>query len=259
MALALGLSGWWYVRTLGAGGQIWVDAAPLTPLAPGGLVQYAVRMDWWEALKVILNGHFWVWGWSFLGVRSWIYDVLRAIFLIGLPAGFLWMIRNRQRFAPVWLLYAGFWAAVMYHAFLNFINSGIPHSGGSYLFAVAGCEAVLLCSAAQWLGPRVQGYAMAFLTGLFLLLEAYATHFVLIPYYIGLINHRPDTSLTAFHISQAADLGWSEVLSRIAANKAGIVGPGTFVVLWLAFVFASVAMFGISCRRCLAGHRNARD
>ena len=100
---------------------------------------------------------------------------------------------------------------------------------------------------------------MSFLTGLFLLLEAYATHFVLIPYYIGLINHRPDTSITAFTVSQAADLGWNEVLSRIVVNKAAIVGPGTIVVLWLAFVLAGITLFGISCRRCLADRRKARD
>jgi hypothetical protein len=87
LVLALALSGWWYVRTLGGGGPVWNDAAPLTPLVAGDLWRYALAMDWWEAAKVSLNAHLWVGGWSFLGVRSWMYDLLRGIFLIALTGG----------------------------------------------------------------------------------------------------------------------------------------------------------------------------
>jgi hypothetical protein len=248
LGLALVLSGWWYVRTLGGGGPVWNDAAPLTPLVAGDLWRYALAMDWWEAAKVSLNAHLWVGGWSFLGVRSWMYDLLRGIFLIALTGGFLRMLRSTPRFSALWFLYGGFWGALLYHAFVNFINVGIPASTGWYLYAVVVCEGVLLCSAAQWLGPRWQGYATASLTGLLLLLECYATHFVLIPYYIGLTSHNAEGGLAAFHISQATNLGLQGILSRVVINKPAFVIPAVVVMLWLAFAFASIYLLVMACR-----------
>ena len=245
--LALAVAGWWYIRTLGAGGQVWVDAAPLSSVSSGELLKQVAAMDWWEAVKVILNGHFWIGGWSFLGVRSWIYAILRMVFLVALPAGFLWLIRKSPRFSPIWCLYAGFWIALLYHAFVNFINVGVPASTGWYLYAVVVSEAVLLGSAAQWFGGKYRGYLVVSLTGLFLLLEMYAAHFVLIPYYLGLIGHRANGTLTAFHVSQAVDLGWREILSRILINKTYLGATGV-LSLWVMFAFTTACLLIMSWR-----------
>ena len=120
---------------------MWNDAAPLTPLVAGDLWRYALAMDWWEAVKASLNAHLWVGGWSFLGVRSWMYNLLRGIFRIALTGGFLRMLRSTPRFSAVWFLYGGFWEAPLYHAFVNFINVGIPASTGWYLYAECSVKA----------------------------------------------------------------------------------------------------------------------
>jgi hypothetical protein len=158
------------------------------------------------------------------------------------------MVRNKPQFSTICWLYAGFWAALLYHAFVNFINSGVPASTGWYLHAVVVSEAVLLCGGAQWFGPRKSGHAMAALSGLFLLLEAYATHFVLIPYYVGLTSHRADTTLTSFYVSQATELGWSEILSRLLVHKAPSVSAAVVAALWLAFAFATAYLLALAWR-----------
>ena len=96
--------------------------------------------------------------------------------------------------------------------------------------------------------PRWQGYATASLTGLLLLVECYATHFVLIPYYIGLTSHNAEGGLAAFHISQATNLGLQGILSRVAINKPAFVSPAVVVILWLAFAFASIYLLVMACR-----------
>ena len=94
---------------------------------------------------------------------------------------------------------------------------------------------------------------MVSLTGLFLLLEIYATHFVLIPYYIGLIHHRPDGTITSFYVSQGWGLGWEAILSRLAINKAFFISPSTFVLLWLGFAAANIGLFVLAWK-CAVRH-----
>jgi hypothetical protein len=244
--LAMVISAWWYLRILGTPGPVWVDAVPS---AEYGILDLLLRNPWWEAVKAALDMHFWIAGWSFLSVRSWIYLVLRWCFLFALLGGFLAMLRTLPALRVVWGLYAGFWAAMMYHAMVTFANAGIPSSTGHYLYAVVACESVILCSGMrQWFARAWQGRAMLVCIGLFLLLEAYATHFVLIPYYTGLIQHRPDTSLMTFYVSQLFEAGWSDILLRLAVNKSAFMNPATIAVLWAAFLAASGGLLVVAYR-----------
>jgi hypothetical protein len=244
--LAMTFSAWWYLRILSVPGPVWVDAVPA---ANYGALELLVRMPWEIAVKGALDMHFWIAGWSFLSLRSWIYLILRWGFLFAILGSFLAMLRSLPALRPIWGLYAGFWAAMMYHSLVTFANSGTPSITGHYLYAVVACESVILCSGIRrWLPRAWQGRAMLLCIGLFLLLEAYATHFVLIPYYTGLIQHRPDTSLMTFYISQLFDMGGPEVLRRLAFNKPVFMNPSAFGILWAAFLAASAGLFLQACR-----------
>jgi hypothetical protein len=244
--LAMILSGWWYLRILGAPGPVWVDAVPS---ANYGAFELLLRNPWWEAVKAALDMHFWIAGWSFLSVRSWIYLVLRWSFLFALLGGFLAMLQRLPALRAVWGLYAGFWAAIMYHAMVTFANAGIPSSTGHYLYAVVACESVIVCSGMRLWFPRAwQGRAMLLWIGLFLLLEIYATHFVLVPYYIGLIQHRPDTSLMTFYVSQIAQTGWREIFLRLAINKPDLMSPAVIAALWAGLLAASAGLLVVAYR-----------
>jgi hypothetical protein len=245
----LAISGWWYLRILGAPGPVWADVSPANSVGFGEMLGYGARMPWWRAVTGSLDMHFWFVGWSFLFVRSWIYLVLRWLFLLLLLGGFLSAFRNRSGLSILWGLYAGFWGAMAYHMFVTFMNQGIPSTTGHYLYAVVACESVILCSGVhQWLPSRWQRQVMASLIGAFLLVEVYATHFVLIPYYAGLIQHRPDTTLQAFYVSQGVELGWTELLLRVAAFKPEFLTPYVFVVIWVAFLGASAGLFALAYR-----------
>jgi hypothetical protein len=244
--LAMAISAWWYLRILGTDGPVWVDAVPAAHYTA---LELLLRNPWWEAVKAALDMHFWIAGWSFLSVRSWIYLVLRWGFLFALLGGFLAMLRTLPALRPVWGLYAGFWAAMMYHAMVTFANIGIPSSTGHYLYAVVACESVIICSGMRYWFPRAwQGRAMLLWIGLFLLLEAYATQFVLIPYYSGLIQHRPDTSLMTFYVSQVLETGWKEILIRLAVNKPALLSPAMIGMLWAAFLAASAGLVAVAYR-----------
>src|SRR5262249_50157323 len=163
---------------LGTDGPVWVDAVPLAKVDVRTLSSFVTGMWWWTGVKVALNAHFWIGGWGFFGVRSLVVTPLGGVFFLFFFFRFVLMLPYKSRLPVVWCLYGGFWAAILYHDFMIFVNTGIPSSVG-YLYAVVACEAAIILSAVRWFPRRWQGYPMVSLTGLFLLLEIYATHFVL--------------------------------------------------------------------------------
>jgi hypothetical protein len=216
------------------------------------LLSRAMEMPWRTAINVAWGSHIWIGGWSFLGVRSWMYQVFSWIFLIGFVGSVVRMILMKsQSLMSLWLVYLGFWISMLYHAFVNSINVGNPVTTGWYLYAVVVCQMTIVASGLYQLLPQRWSGAMASLTGLFLMLEAYATHFVLIPYYTGLIRHNASGTLDTFHLKQAASLGWIQLLRRVAINKPNFLGPQELVVVWLVFLAASLFLLfvGFDCAR----------
>jgi hypothetical protein len=108
-----------------------------------------------------------------------------------------------------------------------------------------------LASGLYQLLPQRWSSAAASLTGLLLLLEVYATHFVLIPYYTGLIRHNESGTVATFRISQASAAGWGEILKRIAINKPDFLVPTVLIVLWFVFLAANLYLLfaAIQCAR----------
>jgi hypothetical protein len=74
---------------------------------------------------------------------------------------------------------------------------------------------------------------------LFAALDLYAMHAVAIPYYTGMIRHRPDGSLAALHGADFAAVGLAGAFERLAAFKT----PSGFVMaLWLAHLLATATI-----------------
>jgi hypothetical protein len=82
----------------------------------------------------------------------------------------------------------------------------------------------------------------------FVLLEMYATHFVLIPYYTGLIAHAPDGGLQSFHLSQLNTIGFAEILARLQTNKVSFMTSQVIIGLWSLFLAASVSLPFVAAR-----------
>jgi hypothetical protein len=89
---------------------------------------------------------------------------------------------------------------------------------------------------------------------LFSLLDLYTLHFVAVAYYTGVIAHRADGALEAFHLHDLAPIGVSGMLTRLDAFKATIVSQPLLVALWAAYLVATLALPAV----CYVWRRDAR-
>ncbi len=105
------------------------------------------------------------------------------------------------------------------------------------MYAVVVAEALLATLGLMTLCPAGQrNWVLPAGTALFVLLDLYTTHFLLLPYYTGLIAHRADGALAAFRLSQLGDGGFSLMMSRLM-----LPAPAA-VALWLGFLIATLAL-----------------
>jgi hypothetical protein len=75
----------------------------------------------------------------------------------------------------------------------------------------------------------------------FLALDLYTVHFVSIPYYTGLIRHKPGGALAAFHLSQFPEIPFDMILERLLMTKPSFLTPEDLFVLWGLFLLATLA------------------
>jgi len=225
LAIALLIAGWWYAgnlvstRTL-TGDQMMAGASTRLPEIVNALHQIA----WIRVIDFGATTHIWIGGWSFLQLRSWMYRVWEVIALTGLCGLALLTFRRPRILAgPAGILMAVqalFLLAAASLAFATFLTLHASAGAGWYLVAICAAEAALLaCGFAGMLGLRRARIAMAGVVLLALVLDLYTVHFLLAPYYSGLIRHRPNGTLEAFHWSFRLPLPrlWPTYLAANAA------------------------------------------
>jgi hypothetical protein len=197
------------------------------------MLESARELPWIKAVDAILFSHIYFGGWSSLTVRSWMYHLL----YVAVAVAAIGLIRAIRRPGVPWLaaVYAAFWAAQLYNVLLLYMSKGLPGSMGWYLYAVIAAEVALF----------VAGRYVAAIAGLigFGLLDLYTMHFVAIPYYTGMIRHKPNGALAAFHLS---DFEFA-ALARLAEFKP--LAPWILAVLWAASLAATGALVLIVRRR----------
>jgi hypothetical protein len=244
------IAGWWYFRNFQLVGSLaWVDGAPAQPLGFFSMMRRALQVDWLSAADSLVGSHIWFGNWSFLAVRSWMYhvfDYLIAVMGIGLAVA---LVRHRsktvsmdiKRLGTVGLLYGGFLAAIAYHVLVNFINTGIGASTGWYLYAVILPEALLVITSLRGLGKLGNGLYL-FILGCLTALELYAAHWLLLPYYTGLISHVPSGALQSFHPGRVT-ITFAELLQRLQANRPPFITSWLLLLVWLSFVASTLGLF----------------
>jgi hypothetical protein len=123
---------------------------------------------------------------------------------------------------------------------------GVPTSMGCYLYAVAAAEVALSVAGLRALAPRAaRRFVAPAGVALFALLDLYTIHMIAIPYYTGLIAHRPNGPLAAFHPAGAS---LSEMLNRLTAFKSPWLGEPLMAALWMAYIAATLGLIAISFR-----------
>ncbi len=255
--IACAASGWWYWRTWTLTGTLSGEQLD-TMAASAGLHSKLTALGnirWFRVLDTAAVTHIWVGGWSFLGVRSWMYRVFEWSALLAL-AGLLalatrWSLRfvrsrglgcSAARCAVLgfaWIL-AGL--VLVYDAVAIFLATGGSLTIGWYSYAVLGAEAVLLVAGFVGLaGIRRAAWCVAAVAILALAFDLYTMHFLLIPYYTGLIDHRPGGALESFHVTILGDIGIREIVARLSQGK----GPAGFVLIafaWAVYLAATGAL-----------------
>jgi hypothetical protein len=271
IAAALMICGWWYWRNhtlTGSWSGVMPDVA-LHKMPLWELLRQIPRVDWKNAFDSLILSHIWFGNWSFLQVRSWIYHFYKYLALLaslGLVAIYLvpWLkrsgrltfLRSRRSLLVPSLFYGFFWLGLLYHILITFVAQGISASQGWYLYCLVAAEVIVVMAGLLALSPaRFQPWVMPAATIGFSLLDIYTVHFLLAPYYAGLIAHKADGALATFHVGmlRGADL-WSYI-GRLAANEPYLNHAG-FLMIWFFYLLATSGLVAISLR---AGWRHCRD
>lgn len=233
------ISGWWYWRNhvLTGSWSALQQVVTRGEISPWSLLGHIPGVDWWRFFDIAIVSHIWSGNWSFLHLRSWMYRLLACIALaaaVGLVRK-IWHGRDGKSHALVLgSIYAFFWLGLCYHE-LTFSVLGLSSSAGWYAYAVVAAEILLVVAGLQALCPvRWHGMVPAMGAALFTMLDLYATHFVLLPYYTSLVAHRSGGALVSFQAGRFAEL--PVMLGRLA-----VPAPAA-LLLWLCFLAATLGL-----------------
>ncbi len=181
-------------------------------------------------------------------MRSWMYHALFIVAAIAVAgvASILWRPADVRRSSlfPLLALYGFFWVGQLYNVLLLFLSKGASTSMGWYMYCVVAAEITLLVVGLQSVTPiRGRSWVLAALILCLAALDVYTVHFVSIPYYTGLIAHRPNGFLAAFSLRQM--IGLRELLYRLCVNRAVRLTPVTLGVVWTCYAAATSILIGL--------------
>jgi hypothetical protein len=262
--LPAAMAGWWFLRNrihLGSWSGM-QEAVFMKDLGPWEMIQQALRVDWLGALDSAFFSHIWFGNWSFIQVRPWMYrffGCIALIALLGLVVMVLRLWRSHQKERTAWLhpdhllvltsLYGFFILGIAYHVVITFAAKGLSATTGWYIYCLVAAEAALVIAGILTLSPSgARPWILPGMTACFAMLDLYATHFLLIPYYTGMTRHNTEGAVAAFHPGVLAETGVGTVLSRLLENKPDILSMPIMAVSWLLFVVATIGLVAISIR-----------
>jgi hypothetical protein len=251
------ISGWWFLRNLRIKGSfLGPDGTPTEKLSYLEIIHRTAQMNWTQLWRSQMDSHAWIGDWSFLGLRSWMYDVFNWWVLLVIAGIAILAVRQFRRpelkteislqsILILVLLWSGFLLSTFYHAMMNYLNEGLAASAGWYLFAAIVPEVMLIVAGLS--AFRFSKSLILLIMACSILIEVYATHWILIPYYAGLIRHTLDGGLQAFH-PESMGIGVSEVLSRLTVNRPPFLTSATFVGMWVVYLSATIGLFFVALK-----------
>jgi 4-amino-4-deoxy-L-arabinose transferase-like glycosyltransferase len=264
------LAGWWYLRNHRTTGtwfwQPGAEAIRGVPLMK--ILSRAPEVDWRSALRSVQISHIWFGDWSFLQVRGWMYGFFWDLVLLacmGIAVCAFRLLRGseayglprRADFVMLIAFYSLFCVGLAYHALLMFVLWNVSATTGWYLYCLVAVEAILATAGLVALLPkRYARWILPVATSCFALLELYATHFLLIPYYTGLIAHTPNGGLTTFHASMLKDLPVTVVIERLLVNKPYFLAEPILLAIWILFLLSTLSLIVTSLRASRAWQAN---
>ena len=244
--LASIVSGWWYVRNLRTTGTLagLSESVMLRGMGAGEMIHRAAAIHWPKAVDSILLSHLYFGGWSSLTVRGWMYH----LFYLAIAVAAVGLARAVRQPAvrSLMVLYLFFWLGQLYNVVLLYISKGLEGSMGWYMYAVVAAEVVLCVAGLRALLPaRAARWAPAAGAAMFALLDLYTVHALDIPYYTGMLRHRANGTLEAFHWSGLQSVGIGGAVERLGV----FVPASAMVVLWIFYLLGTAGALALACAR----------
>jgi hypothetical protein len=235
LGIAVGISGWWYVRSYVQTGTIsGLDEAIM--LKGTGMLEKlegVFRVDWWPALKTIILSHVWYGGWNLLGLSRGFNRFWLAVMAVTLY-GFLRSGRTLREPQTLVLVsfYLFFWLGQAYQVTELFLSKGSSTAmGGWYLYSVIWAEIILAAVAIRSaFSAKSRPYIYAVLVVAIAITDLHGVHANLIPYY-----------------AQLDDSG-TLMLSRLLLNQPTMLGANGLGVLWVLYVVSTLTLVGMGWR-----------
>jgi hypothetical protein len=259
LAATVSIGGWWYWHTWRLTGTL---SGELMDVAANSFslnekIAAVFRIQWLRVIDSMAFTYIWTSGWSFLGVRSWMYrvfEVIGALALLGLlilPLHMAVKKRHSKSWAKTVVIACPpllLCLAVAYQALAIYLAKGLTTGVGWYLYAGVTSEVVLVgIGFATLLGSRAARAILALTSALALALDLYSVNFLLAPYYTGMIAHDPVTGhLSTFHIRSIAEIG-----RRLSFINGLALTPVAICVFWAAYLCATAALLVLALRNTL--------
>ncbi len=245
------ISGWWYIRNRIIS-NTWTGLNESLLLKKMNFLNYVEgirEVDWIAAIDSILVSHIWFGAWSSLIVRSWMYHFLFFLIALSILGIFLVFISSkniRDSIIILGMFYGFYWVGQLYNVLLLFLSKGASTSMGWYMYCVISSQLILFLVGVFYFRKYLnKNIIFSFILLCFIALDLYTVNFVSIPYYTGLISHRPNGFLENIHLSDYTHIGIVELLSRISINKPEWISPVMISVLWISHFCVNILLLVI--------------
>lgn len=273
--IIVAVAGPWYWRAhqvLGSWSGLYSDAA-LHGTSRSELLRQIWHVNWLSAVISVALSHIWYGAWSFLRVSNAVYlafGVVIVLAAVGTAILFVkfwrattdkeWETPSRDYFIILTCFYTFFCLGLAYQVLTLFIGEGTSASTGWYIYCLVIPELILVYSGLRSVLPfRLHPWILPSLITAFALLDLYGMHFLLIPYYSGIISHSAVYEGVFSHstlswvpaagIRQLVRTGLTTFAERLAINKPNFVTTRTLVLLWLIYCLASTGLAASSWLR----------
>ncbi|HEV2495235.1 MAG TPA: glycosyltransferase family 39 protein [Terriglobia bacterium] len=251
-ALAIAAPWYWHVRKANGAWSGLVNAS-LPRRSQLEVLAQIPHVHWVDGLLSLIVSHIWYGGWSFLRAPVVWYVFFGTVFLLAGLGLLLVLFRFRRpdksniligegHLVMLVSLYGFFWLGQLYFVLLLFISLRISTSPGWYLYCLVIAELILVYIGLQAILPRrTRPWIIPILTAGFAALDLYGMHFLLIPYYTGVIAHAGYLDcVSPSRIRDLLGLGVHNVARRLLVNRPTTLTPGVLYVLWLLGLMGTV-------------------
>jgi hypothetical protein len=268
MTIAAAVAGYWYWRAhrvLGSWFGLYSDSV-LSSSSRFELLKKIGHVNWLSAVISVALSHIWYGAWSFLRVSNSVYLVFGAVMAVAALGTFMLFVRLwkgttsresespfRDQFIALICFYGFFCLGLGYQVLTLFISEGVSASTGWYIYSLVIPELILVyCGLRTALPFSSHPWILPSLTTAFALLDLYGMHFLLLPYYSGIISHSAVYTgvfshsalswVPAARFQQLMRTGLSNIADRLVINKPAFLSSRILLLLWTTYLLATACL-----------------